>query len=268
MGAKNKVVLIDGIKMDYIVFGKGKKVLIMIPGLGDGLKTVRGMAVPFSLMYGKYAKKYRVYVFSRKRELPESYSSREMAEDLKKAMDILGIEKADDVGVSQGGTIAQYLAIDYPDAVNKLVLTVTYSQQNDVVQNVVNEWLNYAETNDFGQITVDTAEKSYSEKYLRKNRRYFPLLKLFTKPVSSERFITMAKACLTHNSYDNLHKISCPTLIIGGKEDKIVTPEASEETAERIDASELYMYDGLGHGLYEEAKDYDDRVLSFLMNDC
>lgn len=31
--------------MDYISFGKGNKILIMLPGLGDGLKTVKGTAL-------------------------------------------------------------------------------------------------------------------------------------------------------------------------------------------------------------------------------
>ena len=50
-----------------------------------------------------------------------------MALDIAAAMDTLGIKNADIFGVSQGGMIAQYLAIDRPDLVNKLVLAVTLS---------------------------------------------------------------------------------------------------------------------------------------------
>jgi pimeloyl-ACP methyl ester carboxylesterase len=51
--------------------------------------------------------------------------------------------------------------------------------------------------------------------------------------------------------------------VVGGKEDKIVTGQASVEMAERIPNCELYMYDGLGHGLYEEAPDFLKRVAEF-----
>jgi pimeloyl-ACP methyl ester carboxylesterase len=51
--------------------------------------------------------------------------------------------------------------------------------------------------------------------------------------------------------------------VIGGKEDKIVTGKASEEIADRIPGCSLYMYDGLGHGLYEEAPDFLRRVKDF-----
>jgi pimeloyl-ACP methyl ester carboxylesterase len=68
---------------------------------------------------------------------------------------------------------------------------------------------------------------------------------------------------VTHDTYDLLDHIACPTLVVGGKEDKIVTGQASVEIAEKIPGCELVMYDGLGHGLYEEAPDYFARVAAF-----
>ena len=72
-----------------------------------------------------------------------------------------------------------------------------------------------------------------------------------------------AMSCTSHDVYDRLGEIKCPTLIIGGTEDKIVTGEASKEITDKIQGSELYMYEGLGHGLYEEAKDFIHRVGEF-----
>ena len=119
---------LDGGTADYICFGKGEKTLVMIPGIGDGLKTVKGMALPFALLYRKLGKKFRVYVFSRRNELPEHFSTRDMARDLSAAMDMLGLKSACVIGISQGGMIAQWLAIDYPESVSRLILAVTLSQ--------------------------------------------------------------------------------------------------------------------------------------------
>ena len=93
--------------MDYISFGNGKENLVMLPGLGDGLSTVKGMALPFAFMYRIYAKEYKVYVFSRKNCLPEGYTTRDMARDQARAMESLGIQKASVLGNSNGGMIAQ-----------------------------------------------------------------------------------------------------------------------------------------------------------------
>ena len=40
--------------------------------------------------------------------------------------------------------------------------------------------------------------------------------------------------------------------------------ETSEETASAIPGAELYMYEGYSHGVYEQAKDFNGRVLEFL----
>jgi len=54
-----------------------------------------------------------------------------------KYAEMIGISKADIIGFSQGGMIAQYIAIDYPELVGKLVLAVTLSKQNETVQKVI-----------------------------------------------------------------------------------------------------------------------------------
>lgn len=264
--AKNGKIIIDNTSIDYICFGKGEKALVMIPGLGDGLKTVKGYAVPFSLMYREYAKNYRVYLFSRRNNLPKEFSTKEMAKDIATAMLQLNIPKADVLGVSQGGMVAQYLAIDYPEMVNKLCIAVSISKPNDTMVGVVSSWIKMAKADDYKSIFIDTAEKSYSEKYLKKSRWMFSLLSRVGKPKDFNRFITMANACLNHNCYEDLHKINCPTLIIGGDDDKIVTANASTEIANAIPDSSLYMYNGLGHAAYEEAKDFNHRVIEFFDN--
>lgn len=48
--AKNGTIQMGTTEMDYISFGSGDRNLIMIPGVGDGLKTVRGTAAAFALM--------------------------------------------------------------------------------------------------------------------------------------------------------------------------------------------------------------------------
>ena len=135
--AKNGCLRLAAGEMDYIRFGSGARPLVMLPGVGDGLKTVRGMALPFALLYRKLAKEFTVYVFSRRRELPPHFTTREMAADQNEAMAALGLSRAAVVGVSQGGMIAQWLAIDYSDKVGRLVLTVTLSRPNDTIRAVI-----------------------------------------------------------------------------------------------------------------------------------
>ena len=61
---------------EYIRFGAGKRNLIMLPGLGDGLKTVGGTALPMALMYRMFAKDFTVYMFSRREDLPAGHTTK------------------------------------------------------------------------------------------------------------------------------------------------------------------------------------------------
>ena len=138
--AKNGTVTIANAQMEYIRFGSGNRVLIMLPGLGDSLRSMKGAALPMAVMYRMFAKDFTVYVFSRKGNLTEGYTTRDMAADQAQAMEKLGIPKADIFGVSMGGMIAQHLAADYPEKVNKLILAVTSSRPNPILRESVGEW--------------------------------------------------------------------------------------------------------------------------------
>ena len=259
-GAKNGK--ING--TEYIRFGRGKRNLIILPGLGDGLKTVGGTAVPMAIMYRMFAKDFTVYMFSRREDLPVGHTTRDMARDLADAMDALRIAKADILGVSMGGMIAQWLAIDYPERVGKLILTVTAARPNGVLEESIKEWMEQAKSRDHSALMNSNLKRIYSEKYYRQNKWMVPLLGVLTKPKSYQRFLILAEACLNHNAYAELAQINAPTFVIGGGQDQAIGPDAAGELAEHIPGAVLKVYPQWGHGLYEEAKDFNATVLEFL----
>jgi len=263
--AKNGTVPICNTEICYASFGSGNKVLILLPGLSDGLATVDGKALLLAAPYKLFFKDYTLFMFSRKSNLPDNYSIREMADDQAEAMRKLGIEKASVLGVSEGGMIAQYLAIDHADLIEKLVIAVSAPNANDTVHSVVEAWIGLAKQENHKQLMIDTAEKSYSEAYLKKYRKIYPVIGWIGKPKNYHRFLVNANAILHFDCFDDLKRITCQTLIIGGETDQIVGPIASYEMHEQIKGSELYMYEKFGHAAYEEATDFNKRVYDFLV---
>ena len=261
---KDTTLYINDFSMNYISFGKGKKNLILIPGLGDGLTTVKGTSIPFSILYQAYTKDYTVYSFSSRNEMEEGHTTKDMAMDLKKAMDALNLTSVDVVGVSQGGMIAQELAILYPEVVNKLVLVVTTARKNDLIEEKIEYWKDLVLKDDYKRFMDDNVKQMYSDAYYKKNKWMVSLVSLFTKPKSFKRFLIMADACVSHNTYHELDKIQADTLIIGGKLDQVVGYLPSIELNKKIKDSECYIYENYGHALYEEASDFNTRVLTFL----
>ncbi len=250
-------------KIDTIAFGRGTKPLVMLQGLNT--RGIRGAGLSLAYLYRIFAKDYRVYLFDRRPDVPEGMTVREMAADVAMAMDALGIEKAHVLGVSQGGMIAEYLAIDRPDLVEKLVLAVTLARNNAMVQSLIERWIALTEQGNMKELVTDMAQRMYSDRYVKRYEAFLPLLALLQKPRDSRRFIRLARACLSCEAYEELEKIQCPVFVIGGKQDKVLGGAASEEIARKLNCP-LYLYEDLGHAAYEEAKDFNRRVYAFFQN--
>ena len=206
LNAKNGNIRFNGHDCDYISFGSGDDVLIMLPGVGDGFKTAKGVAVPFSVMYRCFAKDFRVFVFSRRNRMFKGFTTKNMADDIAAIMAKLEIDSAHVYGVSQGGMIAQQLALRHPDKVKSLVLAVTASRPNDIMRDSLETWLRMADKDDYKGIMLDTAERSYTGAYLERGRKLNKLLAL-AKPKDYTRFRILCESCLEHDAYDELDKM-------------------------------------------------------------
>lgn len=260
---KNGSVKIGDTEMYYVSFGSGERNLVILPGLSDGLATVKGKGLILSAPYKKFFKDYTVYMFSRKNSIPEGYSMRDMARDQVTALKELGIEKTILMGVSQGGMISQYIAIDYPEILEGLLLVETAPYANPIVIDGVSLWIEMAKKGDHKSLMTDVAERMYSEKYLKKNRKFFPITAWLTKPANYERFFGNAYAILDFDAREELCRISCPTFIISGDDDHTVGNDAPHEFKKAIKGSEMFIYHGYGHGCHEECKDFYDKIYEF-----
>ena len=261
--AKNGELQLGDRILYYVTFGKGSRPLVMIPGLGDGLRTVKGLAASFAWMYRRYAKEYRVFLLSRPEPVLEGETTADMAEEAAEAMKTLGLESAYVLGISQGGMIAQHLAARHPELVKKLILAVTCPKSNDSVINACDRWIDMAERGDYAALTVDSAETNYTPAYLARMRRMYPIVTRMGKPKDFTRFIRESRACRTHDAAAVLGEIRCPTLVIGAEEDQIIGPQASRELAAAIPDAGLCLFPGYGHGVYEETEDFHRRVRDF-----
>ena len=262
--AKNITLALDGDTFEVITFGEGEKPVVMIPGISDGFRTVEGIALPVAAWAHRYARDFRVTVFSRRNHLPESYTIRDMAEDVSREMDALGIGQADVVGISQGGMIAQDLVLNHPEQVNHLVLAVTLSRPNETAQTALGRWIGMAEAEDYRGIMMDMEALSYTKAHQRKYQAAYGLYSRIPPKEGFARFLTEARACLGHDAYDRLPEIKAPTLVLGATDDRIVSGEASREIAGQIPGALIHMFEGYSHGAIDEAPDFHEWIVDFL----
>ena len=250
--------------MDYVTFGTGKRPLIIIPGLGDGLQTVKGKAQLFSLSYRLLAKRYKIYVFSRINELRQGYTTRDMAADLAEAMETLNLDTAYIMGISQGGMIAQWLAVDFPERVQRLILAVTTAKPSQLARERIEHWQKLSQSGNFKHLMLDIAQHSYTQKSYQKWRFLYNIMGRLGRIKDEKRIVIQSQSCLEHNSLGVLKYIHCPTLILGALEDDVIGVKGSKELEKAISGCQLLILKHSGHALYEENKVFQEAICGFL----
>ena len=259
-----KTVSLDGMTMKYFRFGnENAEPLVVIPGVA--LKSVLLSAQMIAAQYNTFNEDRNVYLLDRREDMPEEYSVYDMAEDTAKAMDMLSLKNADVYGVSQGGMIAQIIAVKRPDLVNKLVLCSTASYVPDISREVMSKWITYAENKDMTLLMQSFADNIYTKDYCEKYRDAFAK---FGETVTDEelhRFIISVRGCEGFDITKQLDSIKCPVLVMGADNDKIFGEVPSRVIAEHTN-SELCIYSGQAHGVYDENEDVLKRIKTFLCN--
>jgi pimeloyl-ACP methyl ester carboxylesterase len=188
---------------------------VIIPGLRDGLQTVKGKAQLFSLSYRLLAKHYKIYVFSRINELRKGYTTRDMAADVAEAMETLNLDTAYVMGISQGGMIAQWLSVDFPEKVQKLILAVTTAKSSQLARERIEHWQKLSQSGNFKHLMLDIAKYSYTQKSYHKWRLLYNIMGRLGRIKDEKRIAIQSQSCLGHDSLGVLKEIQCPTLVLG-----------------------------------------------------
>ena len=246
--------------MEYITFGGGDRPIVILPGMG--LRSVIPSAGQIAAQYACFCEKYKVYLIERKNDMEEGYTVSDMADDTADAMTRLGISGACVLGISQGGMIAGLIAARNPALVSRLVLASTSAKLNDTARETFTRWISLARDGRAEELNRDMFGRIYSAEYYEKYREEFALFEKMGTAEEIKRALVLALACLQNDSYEELGNISCPTLVIGAGDDRVLGCGASAEIAEKIGCG-LYVYDGASHAVFDEAEDYPCRVLDF-----
>jgi len=169
--------------------------------------------------------------------------------------------------------VAQEVAINYPDIVEKLVLVCTTTGEGDIAD-VHPEMLNALglqegdtqpdlRSIDFRKIESTIVSLAFNKRVYR--TILVPLAKLQMKRVGIEGHLEQMEAVVGHSTADRLNTIKAQTLVLTGTEDKIVNPKSSEEIAGKIPNAQLVELEGGSHAFFfEMRKEFNQAILDFL----
>jgi len=253
---------VNGFNVNYTITGEGEP-LILIMGLASSQS---------SWMYQTrfFKKNYRVITFDNrgagKSDKPEGpYSIRMMADDTVHLMNHLGIEKANILGLSMGGMIAQELAINYPKRVMKLVLGCTCACHDDALNGQSPEFDKALDLYTHGKV-LPLASLLFNSKTNKVSSAF--LMKIQAKLMKSsdlKGFLAQREAFVKHNAVDRLALITAPTFVLVGTEDKVIKPSSSEVMAKLIPNARLIRIEKGSHTFPAEMSNrFNKEVLYFL----
>ncbi|MBR4626514.1 MAG: alpha/beta hydrolase [Ruminococcus sp.] len=253
----------DIFSMRYLRFGKTDgKPFVIIPGLA--LKSVIDSAVLIEAQYKSIADEYDVYVFDRRTEIPEVYNISDMADDTATALDALTIRNAAVYGVSQGGMIAQEIAIKHPCLVGKLILCSTAAYIPDTAADILDSWAKLAVNKNRTELIMSFAENIYTSAYCEKYKDVFVKFAGCVTDDELQRFVIMANGCKDFDVRNRLGSITAPVLVIGAEQDKLFGSATSKELAE-LTNGQIMIYPDEAHSVYDENADVIVQIKSFLV---
>jgi len=195
-----------------------------------------------------------------------------MADDAYGFITALGFATVDVFSFSLGGMVAQSLVLKHPELVRKLILTGTGPAGGRDIDKVA--------TTTFYDILRATLTRKDPKEFLFFNRdetgkraahAFVERLTERTEDrdtdISTKAFLTQLKAIKRwgRSSPADLSRITQPTLIANGDNDRMVPSVLSDDLHRRIAGSELIIYPNSGHGgIFQYHRQFCTAAIEFL----
>lgn len=253
---------LDDTYMNVIKFGSGKKILTVIAGIS--LCGLEGLGNQIENNFRFLTSDFTVYIFDRKKVLPENYTMTDMAEDIFLCLNQLGIHKTSLYGISQGGMISMLFAIHHPELVEKLVLCST-SAKVENTNKAFSEWKKASDSENITALNQSFLDYVYSDSYKEAIKEFIPQLLEQGTMEDLKRFLILLKSMENFDITNLLNSIKCPTLVICDMNDKIFNYKCSNEIAEKIgfQLCKTFLYNQYSHAVYDESPDILKKVAEF-----
>lgn len=197
------------------------------------------------------------------------FTTADLADDLVGLLDALGIERAHVLGAFLGGMTAQEFALRHPDRLDRLVLTGTYARADAKRRLLLEKWREMARVGQTREIFVrerllwTLADETLEQRDLVEAMA--PSYPGEDFPLAGDLLMRQCDACLGHDTFDRLRRISHPTLVVCGRQDQLTPPKFHRELADEIPHARLVTLPTGAHlVLAEAAVQFNRTVLHFL----
>jgi 3-oxoadipate enol-lactonase len=255
------LMITENASIDYDVHGEGQP-LILIGGLGFGRWG-------FFKQVPAFSRHFRTITFDVRGERALKGGVADLTADVVALLEHLNVSKAHVLGTSLGGFVAQELALERPDLVDKLVLVCTSYGRGG--PETMSPW---ALMDMIGLPSLSTEravrrglETATSDAYRAEKPEEFEQIvrwRLADSP-SLSAYYEQARAGARFDARTDVEHITSPTLVIHGAEDRYVPVANAVALAEAIPDAKLRVLEDAGHLVFiERFADVNREVVTFL----
>lgn len=255
----------DGLKVHYTDTGpRDRSTLVLVHGFSSSLHTWKAWK-------SNLEKDFRVITLDlpghglSRADLPELVSIDRFADVVVQVADKLGVERFTIAGNSMGGNTAWMTALNYPDRIEGLILVDASGWPpskeeakdtplafrllaNPVARTVLKDL-------DMTSLTQTALEASYTDQSLVTEELVERYVSLSRAPGHRATLLKIRseRGSRSFATTENMAEIKVPTLILWGRDDKLVPVAHAQKFADAITGATSVIYDGVGHLPQEEA---------------
>lgn len=257
----------NGIKIHYEERGTGEPVMLIM-GLGADGSVWEDHVQAYEQHFRCILMDNRGVGLSDKPAGP--YTTDMMADDTAGLMEAIGIEQARVAGISMGGAIAQELAIRHPGKVRSIVLVSTWAKCDTYAKKVFEHFKKMRSASDLADFAELLQLWIFATDYYGKNIDNLREGQLDARenpsPQPQQAFEAQCDACITHDTIDQLQKVSVPTLITVGEADIFTPLVFSLELNQLLTNSEIMILPNVGHAHHwESLEEFNQKTTKFLL---
>lgn len=248
--------------MPFAITSDGARISYDVIGAGPPLLLVAGQASERSVWSGTrddLAAHHRVIVFDHRgtgeSDKPEdaAYSTRGFARDAIAVLDAAGVARAHVYGISMGGRIGQWLAIEHAARLGALVLGCTTPGNAHGVRRppAVDPEL---ASGDPARLLPYLVSPAWARAHPQRLAEHAAAAARHPVPPGARRLHYLASE--GHDAWDRLPEIAAPTLVIHGSDDEVNVPANAPLLVARIPGAVLHLIAGARHAYFWEYREH------------
>lgn len=248
-------------RVRYAEAGKGAGKVLLVHGLG-------GSALSWTYNIGKLGRHFHVFApdligFGESEKPSIRYDMDTFTRFLQRFMERLGIKRASLVGSSMGGQIAAEFSIRYPSRVERLVLISPagippreFKGTSELrrYMKIFDAW-NLEEVRTILRV-LDADQSSVTDEYVKSVNQYRMM-----EGARHAFFSSLEGSTVAPRLAKRLGSIRAKTLVIWGREDRMIPVRYCEPFITRMENCRLLILEGCGHRPHAEKPELFNRIV-------